>query len=206
MGRVKHFKKAILITGTPGVGKTTVANKLASLLKAQCIGVTELVKSENLVTEVDDQRQTLVADTNKVLKRIEQILDETQGPVIIEGHYVVDVVPLKDVETVFVLRRDPRILEGVLKERGYKEKKVCENLSAEVLDSCLWDSVSAVGSEKVCEINVSNRTIDDVIDEVLLVLNDELPRAVGTVDWLAILESEGQIEDFLKKVDLAKEP
>ncbi|MCW4033982.1 MAG: adenylate kinase family protein [Candidatus Bathyarchaeota archaeon] len=202
---MKHFKKAVLITGTPGVGKTTVANKLARLLKAECIGVTELVKTENLVTEVDDDRQTLVADTEKVLKRIEQILDETQGLVIVEGHYVVDVVPVKEVEIVFVLRRDPRELEKVLQERGYKKNKVNENLSAEILDSCLWDAVSAVGSDLVCEVNVNNRTVDDVVDEILLVLNDELPRVVGMIDWLATLESEGQIEDFLKKIDLSKE-
>ena len=205
MGRVKHFKKAVLITGTPGVGKTTVANKLARLLKAECIGVTELVKTENLVAKVDDDRQTLVADTEKVLKRIEQILDETHGLVIVEGHYAVDVVPANEVETVFVLRRDPRELEKVLQERGYKENKVNENLSAEILDSCLWDAVSGVGSDLVCEVNVSNRTVDDIVDEILLVLNDELPRVVGMIDWLATLESEGQIEDFLKKIDLSKE-
>ncbi|MFA5365292.1 MAG: AAA family ATPase, partial [Candidatus Bathyarchaeia archaeon] len=131
---MKAFQKTVLITGTPGVGKTTVAQKLASKLGATNIGITELVKQENLITEHDVDRSTLVADTPKVSKRLQELFGQIEGTVIVEGHYVVDVVPKKDVNIVFVLRRDPRQLEQVLKSRGYSEKKVNENLAAEILD------------------------------------------------------------------------
>jgi adenylate kinase len=195
---VKNFTKAILVTGTPGVGKTTVAQKLASKLDASYIGITELVKEQKLITAIDENRQTLVADTEKVSKQLQQILAKTEGKVIIEGHYVVDVVPKKNVNMVFVLRRDPRELKSVLEKRGYEEKKLWENLAAEILDVCLWDALSVCGASKVCEVDVSGKTVEAVVKEIMLVLEKKEECRQGIVDWLGKLENEGQLEEFLR--------
>jgi adenylate kinase len=195
---VKNVTKAILVTGTPGVGKTTVSHRLASKLDAHYIGITELVKKQKLITGIDENRQTLVADTEKISKQLQQILTKTGGRVIIEGHYAVDVVSKKDVNTVFVLRRDPRELKSALENRGYEEKKLWENLAAEILDVCLWDALSACGSDKVCEIDVSGKTVEAVVEEMLLVLEKREDCRHGIVDWLGKLENEGQLEEFLR--------
>jgi adenylate kinase len=197
---VKNFTKAILVTGTPGVGKTTVSHKLASKLDAHYVGVTELVKKQQLITGIDENRQTYVADTEKASKQLQQIIAKTEGTVIIEGHYAVDVVPKKDVNTVFVLRRDPRELKKTLENRGYKEKKLWENLAAEILDVCLWDALSACGADKVCEIDVSGKTAEAVVEEMTMVLEKRKERRHGIVDWLGKLENKGQLEEFLKKI------
>jgi len=195
---VKNFTKAILVTGTPGVGKTTVSHKLASKLDARYIGVTELVKEQQLITGTDENRQTLVADTEKTSKQLQQILAKTEGPIIIEGHYAVDVVTKKHVDKVFVLRRDPHELKNTLEKRGYPETKVWENLAAEILDVCLLDALSACSTDKVCEVDVSGKTADAVVDEMLLMLEKKKPCKVGIVDWLGKLENQGQLETFLK--------
>ena len=195
---MKNFTKAILVTGTPGVGKTTVSHKLASKLDAHYIGITELVKKQQLITGTDENRQTLVADTKKLSKQLQQTLAKTEGTVIIEGHYAVDVVPKKDVYTVFVLRRDPRQLKSTLENRGYKEKKLWENLAAEILDVCLCDALSACGAEKVCEIDVSGKIVEAVVEEMTMVLEKRKDCRHGIVDWLGKLEKEGQLEEFLK--------
>jgi adenylate kinase len=195
---VKNFAKAILVTGTPGVGKTTVAHKLASKLDAHYVSITELIKKQQLIAGIDENRQTLVADTKKVSKQLQQILAKTESRVVIEGHYVVDVVPKKDVNTVFVLRRDPRELKSALENRGYQEKKLWENLAAEILDVCLWDALSACGADKVCEIDVSGKTVEAVVEEVTMVLEKKKECRHGIVDWLGKLENEGQLEEFLK--------
>ena len=197
---MKNFRKAILVTGTPGVGKTTVSHKLASRLDAVYIGITELVKKQKLITSVDEERKTLIADTEKVSKQLQEILAKTEGSIIIEGHYAVDVVSKKDVNTVFVLRRDPRELKGALEKRGYEEKKLWENLAAEILDVCLWDALSACGSDKVCEIDVSGKTVETVVEEMMLVLEKRKDCRHGIVDWLGKLENDGQLEEFLKKI------
>jgi adenylate kinase len=196
---VKNFRKVVLVTGTPGVGKTTVSQKLAIKLDAVYVGVTELVKEQNFITSVDKERKTLIADTEKVSKHLQGILAKTEGSIIIEGHYAVDVVPKKDVNTVIVLRRDPRELKAALEKRGYDEKKLWENLSAEILDVCLWDALCACGSDKVCEIDVSGKTVKAVVEEIMRVLEKREDCRHGIVDWLGKLENEGQAE-FLRKI------
>ena len=195
---MKKFRKVILVTGTPGVGKTTVSHKLASKLDALYISITELVKKQKLITSVDEERRTLIADTEKVSKQLQEILAKAEASIIIEGHYAVDVVPKKDVNMVFVLRRDPRELKGALEKRGYEEKKLWENLAAEILDVCLWDALSACGSDKVCEVDVSGKTVETVVEEMMLVLEKRRDCRHGIVDWLGKLEDEGQPGEFLR--------
>ena len=86
-------KTVIIVTGTPGVGKTTIAKQLATTLNAHYIGITELVKQKNLTTEFDKKRDTHIADTKKLTQHIQTILAETNKTAIIDGHYAVDVVP-----------------------------------------------------------------------------------------------------------------
>ncbi len=203
---MNKIRKVILVTGTPGVGKTTVAHKLASKLDAHYIGITELVKTEKLITNVDEERKTLIADTKKVSKKLQETIAHSEGNIIIEGHYAADVAPKKEVTTVFVLRRDPHKLKIVLEKRGYNEKKIWENLAAEILDVCLCDALSACGADKVCEIDVSGKTVEAVVEEIIQVLEKKQECRSGTVDWLGKLENEGQLEEFFKKISSAEQP
>lgn len=192
------IKRVIVITGTPGVGKSSISKALASEINAQVISVGELVKKERLYSGVDRKRDTLIADMEKVSERIKEIISNTFTDIIVEGHFAVDVVPSEKVEIVFVLRRNPEELETILKERSYKEEKIRENLAAEILDVCLYDSVKKYGISKVCEINVSSRRIKDVVQEIIRVLNGEEERKIGIVDWLGKLEAEGKLDKYLR--------
>ena len=187
-----------MVTGTPGVGKTTISRSLASKLNAHYIGITELVKTEKLITQIDDERKTLIADTEKVSKLLQHSLVQSVGTTIIEGHYVVDLVPKKYVNVVFVLRRDPYDLKSTLEKRGYSEKKVYENLAAEILDVCLCDAIEKCEMSKVCEIDVSSKSVETVVENMILVLEKRRNCKIGAVDWLAKLEREGQLEEFFR--------
>jgi adenylate kinase len=171
---------------------------LASKLNAQYVSVTDVVKSKNLVEAVDEQRETLVADTVKVSEEIKNIIDNSKNDLVIEGHYVADVVPDKKINLVFVLRKDPTQLKLILEQRGYPENKVWENLSSEVLDVCLWDSVSVCGPNKVCEIDVTNKPVEDVVEQMLSVIENKETCTIGTVDWLTKLENEGKLSEFMQ--------
>ena len=194
-----------MITGTPGVGKTTISQKLATILDASYINITEIVKEKKLETCIDSDRETLVVDSENVSKIIQETLDKTEGVTIIEGHFVVFVVPKKEVDIVLVLRRDPRELREVLQKRGYHDKKIWENITAEILDVCLVDALSSSESSKVCELDVSGKSIESVIEEVLFLLNNRRECKYGVVDWIGKLESEGQLEEYLKKNRLAEQ-
>ena len=195
---MKEFRRVILVTGTPGVGKTAVSSLLASKLDAVHVNLAELVERENLISGVDKARETLIADTGMVSKRIQEIIRESERDVIIDGHYAVDVVSAKNIHVVFVLRRDPHELKGFMEDRGFKERKLWENLAAEILDVCLWDAVSACGSDKVCEIDASGKRVEDIVEDMISVLEGRKKCRVGVVDWLGKLEGEGRLHEFLK--------
>jgi len=192
--------RVIAITGTPGVGKSTVANALTSKLGGQYINVGDLVKKENLVAEADEKRDTVVADIRRLRTRLAAILKKADGDVILDGHYAYDVIPKTIEPFVFMLRRDPVRLEAILKERGYDENKVYENLAAEALDVCLMGALKRFGHGRVDEIDVTYMSIEAVVDEILEILKGEKEMKVGKVDWLGKLEEEGTLEAFLSKI------
>jgi adenylate kinase len=195
---VRRFQRIIVVTGTPCVGKTVVSSLLASKLKALHIDLGELVKKEKLWSEVDKRRDTLVADLPKLSERVQQIIAGSKQDVVLDGHYAVDVVSAKNVHIVFVLRREPDELRRVMLKRGFKGKKLKENLAAEVLDVCLYNAAKVCGVEKVCEIDVTGKKPQDVVEEAIAVLEGKKSCTVGIVDWLGKLEKEGRLEEFLE--------
>ena len=58
--------------------------------------------------------------------------------------------------------------------------------------------MSACGHGKVCEIDVTGKEIEEVVEEAILVLEGEKKCIVGTVDWLGKLDREDRLHDFLK--------
>lgn len=195
---VKKKQKIILISGTPGVGKTAVSCSLSIELNALHIDLGELVKRENLTSGIDKARDSLIVDIDKVSRRVQEIIKNCNCNVIIDGHYATDVVPSENIDLVFVLRRNPDELKKTMEERCFREEKIYENLAAEILDVCLVDAISVCGSEKVCEINASGIGIEEVVEDMILILKGKKKCAVGIVDWLGKLESEGRLHHFLK--------
>ncbi|MEM2093763.1 MAG: adenylate kinase family protein [Candidatus Bathyarchaeia archaeon] len=192
--------KVIIITGTPGVGKTTVAKALASRLGGKYISINDLVMEEKLISGWDKKRDTAIVDLERLRKKLGQILTEAEQDIILDGHYAYDAVPKNIDPTVFVLRKDPARLETVLKERGYSENKIDENLAAEALDVCLIDALKRFGPGKVDEIDTTYMDVEAVVNEILKALRGEREMKVGKVDWLGKLEEEGMLEEFLSKI------
>ena len=194
------MKKIILVTGTPCVGKTSVSRKLAAKLNALHIDLAELVKREKLYSEIDTERNSLIADLDKVSQKIKKIIQKAESDVIIDGHYAVHVVAPEVVNFVFVLRKDPRKLKTLMEERGYSDRKLWENLEAEILDVCLSEAIEICGKNKVCEIDATDKSIDEIVDEILGVIDGKRRCYVGIVDWLGKLEKEGVLDYFLKNL------
>jgi len=190
--------RIIIVTGAPGVGKTSISAVLASKLNATHIDVSELVVKENLVVGKDEARETMIADMGRVAERVEEIVAHSERDVVLDGHYAVNVVPKANVRRVFVLRRDPEELKPLMEARGWGGLKLWENLACEILDVCLSDAVEACGAEKVCEVDITRKSVQDVVAEMVEVLENKRKCSVGIVDWLSYLEMQGRLDEFLK--------
>ncbi|MCJ7770544.1 AAA family ATPase, partial [Candidatus Bathyarchaeota archaeon] len=166
-------------------------------LSSNVLDVSELVQKENLVSMSDDRRETLIADMKKLRTRVRGILAKTKDSIVIEGHYAYDVVPKSANIMTFVLRRDPDDLEQKLRRRGYDDRKVSENIAAEVLDVCLIGAIRRLGKDRLHEIDVTHSDVGTVVNEILEVLNGKREPASGKIDWIAKLEAEGKLENFL---------
>ena len=194
-----NAKRVILITGTPGVGKTSVARMLASRINAVYVNLTKLATEENLILEFDVDRQTRIIDEAKVKHRLVEIIENAPRDVLIDGHYAVFVAPKNMVTHVFVLRRNPIELKKILEDRGFSGQKLWENLAAEILDVCLADALNfADESAKVCEVDVTGKNASEVVEEILVVLENERECFYGVVDWLGLLEQKGVLDEYLR--------
>jgi len=191
-------KRVILITGTPCTGKTTTAKQLAAKLDAHYINLTEYANIYGLILGEDKERKTMVVDEKKMRQELVSTITESNKPnIIIDGHYASAVIPENLATNVFVLRRSPIELRLFMQKCGFEDRKLWENLSAEILDICLVEALQAHPG-KVCELNVTGKSVEEVVNDILDVLQKGKKCYVGCVDWLGMLEREGLTDQYLK--------
>jgi adenylate kinase len=192
------MKRIILITGTPCVGKTTTAKALTAKLGAEYINLTDFAKTYNLTLGEDKERGTIIVDEEKMQQKLGETIDASQNfNIIIDGHFASAVTPTRHVAHVFVLRRNPKELKLFMEKAGYTGSKMWENLQAEIIDVCLGEAVE-VHAGRVCELDITGKTVEEVVEEIIDVLEKRKNCFVGTVDWMGTLEGEGILDEYLK--------
>jgi adenylate kinase len=192
------MKRVILITGTPAVGKTTTAKALAAKLGADYINLTDFAKTHNLTLGEDTQRETLIVDDEKIQEELKSTIEASEKQnIVIDGHYAAAVVPQEIVPQVFVLRRNPKELKVLMEKKGYTGTKMWENLQAEIIDVCLGEAVE-VHAGRVCELDVTGRSTEEIVEDIVAVLEKRKTCIVGTIDWMGTLEKEGILDQYLK--------
>jgi adenylate kinase len=192
------MKRVILITGTPSVGKTTVANTLATKLAAEYINLTDYAKQNNLIIEEDSERCTTVINEEAMQESLIQTIDTSENnTIVIDGHYAAAVVIPEQHVQVFVLRRNPVELKQFMEKRGYVGTKLWENLQAEIIDVCLGEAVQ-YHAGRVCELDATGKTTEQVVEEIVDVLEKRKSCRVGQIDWMGTLEKDGLLDEYLK--------
>ncbi len=178
------YKKIIVISGTPGTGKTTISKRLAKILNGIHIDLSELAIREKLYISYDNQRNSYVIDEEAVVNRIKELAKKYNDKVlIIDSHYG-EIIPPELVDKIIVLRIDPLVLENRLREKGWSWNKVKENVAAEILGVCTANAIKEHGVDKVYEVDVTNKDVDDIIREIIKIIKEggiSGPR----IDWLS---------------------
>jgi len=142
----------VVITGTPGTGKTKIAAKLARILDIKLISIKDLVEKEKIYRIREGER---VVDT-VALERIMKKALKNEKDYVVEGHLACEVeIPCN---YIFVLRTHPKELKKRLSARKYKKEKVGENLMSEMLDYCEQRAAKVYGKKPI-EIDTTDKTI-----------------------------------------------
>lgn len=175
----------IVLTGNPGVGKHTVAEKITKKLKMELLDINEIVKNSELFEKNDDAIDVDVEELEKIIH------NKINNPMLIVGHLAPYVIPEEKVDKTIVLRKNPYDLYDIYKKRQYTRKKSRQNIECEVLGITAYDSLRKFG-KKVFQIDTTRRDVDKVTELVLDIMkgsshNDE-------VDWLDMIWRENDLK------------
>ncbi|MBS3067399.1 AAA family ATPase [Candidatus Micrarchaeota archaeon] len=186
----------IIVTGTPGTGKTVIARAVAKKLGYTLIEIKKIVdtnkslykikKSTNRFLTVKErdffniEKGERIVDVDKLKKAIIKELEKPKNNIIIEGHLACEMhLPAK---FVFVLRCNPKILRKRLQKRKYPKEKIDENLLAEMLDYCTQLARKNYKKPKIIELDTAKRNLNKCVVEIINVIKGK-KKKIDDVDY-----------------------
>lgn len=141
----------IIITGTPGVGKSSHASQLAEQTSLINLSINDFAAENNCITGRDSALATVIVDEDLLLDALETTPLKKEGGYIIDWH-ACDLFPESWIDLVVVLRADTEVLYDRLVARGYGSKKVEENMDAEIMEVVLEEAREGFETEIVVEL------------------------------------------------------
>lgn len=181
---------AIAISGTPGTGKTEVAQKLAADLDYDFIELNRLIHKEGLIVGTDSTRATMIADIPALRKHIRNLITSSNTNFVIAGHFV-DEISDDLLKAIIILRCHPIQLSKRLLKRGWSSEKIVENLQAEILGDCTAQAIKRHPLKKLFEVDTSHQSSDETVSAICRILtNDNEEFQVGNVSWLSVLDEK----------------
>lgn len=163
----------IALSGTPGCGKTTASKILEN--RGYCIKSIKSLSEENdCISGYDADMDSKEIDLEKLNEYVKEHLKK--GEYIVEGH----LSHLLSVDMVIILRCDPIVLNKRLENKGWKDRKIKENVKAEIMDVIKVEAYDE--DHKVFEIDTTNKNPEEVADQVERIIKGEASDI--NVDWL----------------------
>ncbi|KAK2628593.1 hypothetical protein QTJ16_001696 [Diplocarpon rosae] len=169
----------LIITGTPGVGKTTHCEILAQSTGLKHLSINDIIKERGCSDGFDEEFKSLIVDEDKLLDAIED--EVKQGGYIIDWH-ACDLFPKSWIDLVVVLRVYSTLLYDRLKARfasfasctfrygiaigadnscrDYPEVKLQANLDSEIMEVLLQEARDSYDEEIVVEL--TSNTSDEM--------------------------------------------
>ena len=193
--RPRSRRNMIVITGTPGTGKTTISKAIAKAIHADYLSLTRFVTANGLYSGVDRERGSKIVDIERTRKSLRSLI--SRGDMIIVDTHVADSIPRERTRKVIVLRCHPKVLESRLRKKGWSANKVRENVLAEMLDACYMIAISYYGAKKVYQLDTSRGRLEKCVALAKKILQQPASESV-TINWIATLKRERGLERFLE--------
>lgn len=169
----------VAVTGTPGAGKTTATEHLAT--DRPVVHLNDVVQAEGLTAGHDGERDTAIVDVDAVGDWLDA---EVPPDAVVESH----LAHRFSADRVVVLRAHPETIEARLRDRGEPEATVRENAESEALDVILTEAVERHGGDAVYEIDTTDRTPEGVAGEIDAAVRGERAPSAGTVSFAGYLD------------------
>ena len=183
---------SIGITGNPGTGKKTIASKLSEKIKMEIFDINKFI-IENKYGQYEKD-QLIISDINQIEDEIEHRIQGKKY--IIIGHLLPELIKKESLWKIIVLRCEPNILIDRYKLRDYEESKIKDNIVSELIGTICYDSIMKYGNEKTFEINVSNKSVVNIVNEIHNKVNNNI-KSTNTIDWLETAHKSENLREYL---------
>src|SRR3989344_5502388 len=128
------IKMAIIVTGNPATGKTTIAKKIAKQKNLKYIDVNELIKENKLYSYYNEKDKSYVVDVKRLNKFLINLIKKNKK-VVLDSH-LTHYLPAKYVDECIVTKCNLKELKKRLEKRKYSKEKIRNNLDCEIFDVC----------------------------------------------------------------------
>jgi adenylate kinase len=160
------------IAGTPGTGKTSVADVLAG-------------RGHRVVRVAETITPFVLAEEGGVREVDEEAWAAAFPPV--DGYVEGGLAHFLAGDRLVILRCRPDVLRSRLEARGYPPAKVAENVEAEALDVVLCEALERHPPEHLLEIETTARSSEETASLVKAFAGGRLAPSHGTLDFSAFL-------------------
>ena len=140
---------AIIVSGNPGTGKTTIAKRIAKKKKLEYVDVNELIKENKLYSYYNKKDESYVVDIKKLTKFLAKLIKKNKN-IILDSHLTHHINP-KYVDLCIITKCDLRKLKKRLEKRKYSKEKIRTNLDCEIFDVCKIEALEKGHRVKVIE-------------------------------------------------------
>ncbi|HIG93315.1 TPA: AAA family ATPase [Candidatus Woesearchaeota archaeon] len=156
-------KRLIIITGTPGTGKSTLAKILAKKLQLSRLDLHRYYPKISIKYETTKKCYTI--DYPKFKKLVLQKLTQSKIGLIIDSH-IAHHLPKAMVDRCIVLTcSNLKELQKRLAKRKYSLRKIRENIDAEIFQVCLMEAKEK--GHKILHQDTSATTKKKLLLEIL---------------------------------------
>ena len=146
--------KVVVVSGTPGTGKTKIAKLIAKKIDANYVDVNSSIKKNKLHIGYDRRFKSYNVNLNKLIDYLIRLIKSSKENLIIDSH-LSHYIPKRYVNLCIITKCDLKKLKKRLEKRGYSKRKVRENLDAEIFDVCLMEAL--INKHKVRIIDTSKK-------------------------------------------------
>ncbi len=154
--------KVIIVSGTPGTGKTKIAKLISKEIKYKYIDLNLLIKSRRLFDYFDKKRKSNVVDIKKLNRFIIKFIKKSKTNLVFDSH-LSHFIPKKYVNLCIIAKCDIKKLKSRLIKRKYNKLKIKENIESEIFNVCLNEAkeighnIIVIDTTKgVKDINIKN--------------------------------------------------